>query len=523
MTATQVSPQPLWELNHIYKSFPGVQALDDVSLSLYPGEVHALIGENGSGKSTLCKCVAGVYQPDSGAMLWQGQPVVSASPLEARQFGVATIYQEFSLIPTLSVTENIFLGRPLRRAGTLDWATMRRRTGEVLNQLDVHVDPDDLVRSLSVAEQQLVEIAKALSADSTLLIMDEPTAAIGLGETERLLALVRRLAGEGKAILYISHRLDEVFQVADVVTIFKDGKLVCSRQPVSALTMHEVVRMMVGVDVDQHYPKEPNTRPEVSLEVRDLHTENGVNGVSFIVHKGEVFGLGGMVGAGRTEIARAIFGLDKPTQGQVLLEGNEVSFSSPASAIGAGVGLVPEDRKADGLFFNFEAPPNITIARLRSLVRSGFLSLPAEQRVGKEYVGKLSITPAALEKSVQFLSGGNQQKVVIARWLYSNARLLIFDEPTRGIDIGAKLDVYAVINELTARGIGILLISSDYPELLAMSDRVAVVRDGRILHVAAAGELNEQRLTAIASGAEVGNLAGAAIDKGAIDKGDVYA
>ncbi len=510
MTATQFPTQPLWEMNHIYKAFPGVQALDDVSLSLYPGEVHALIGENGSGKSTLCKCLAGVYQPDAGEMLWGGRSVTSANPLEARKFGVATIYQEFSLVPTLSVTENIFLGRPLRRRGTLDWPAMRHKTVEVLNQLEVRVDPDELVRRLSVAEQQLVEIAKALSADSTLLIMDEPTAAIGLGETERLLTLVKKLAAGGKAILYVSHRLDEVFQVADVVTIFKDGKLVCSRQPIATLTMNEVVRMMVGVEVGQHYPKETHTRPEVCLEVHDLSTENGVNDVTFTVHKGEVFGLGGMVGAGRTEIARAIFGLDRPTGGTIFLEGSEVSFSSPADAIHAGVGLVPEDRKADGLFFNFDAPPNITIARLRSLVRSGFLSLPAEQRVGREYVGKLSITPTALEKSVQFLSGGNQQKVVIARWLYSNARLLLFDEPTRGIDIGAKLDVYAVINELTARGIGILLISSDYPELLAMSDRVAVVRDGRILHIAAGGELTEHQLTAIASGAEAGNMADAA-------------
>jgi ribose transport system ATP-binding protein len=509
MISPATAQPPLWELNHIAKSFPGVQALDNVSLSLHPGEVHALIGENGSGKSTLCKCLSGVHQPDAGEMLYRGAPVVMVNPLDARGYGVATIYQEFSLVPTLSVTENIFLGRPLRRGGLLDWAAMRRRTVEVLERLEVHVDPDAIVRNLSVAEQQLAEIAKALSADSSVLIMDEPTAALGLGEAERLLTLVRRLAQAGRAILYISHRLDEVFRVADVVTIFKDGKLVCSRLPTSSLSMHEAVRMMVGVEIDQHYPKENNVRADVCLEVRDLHTEEGVNGVSFTIHKGEVLGFGGMVGAGRTEIARAIFGAVRRTRGELLLDEKPVTFSSPTEGIRSGVGLVPEDRKADGLFFNFDAPPNITISRLRALVHLGILSVRGERRVGREYVGKLRITPSALEKSVQFLSGGNQQKVVIARWLYSSARLLILDEPTRGIDIGAKLDVYRVINELTAAGIGILLISSDYPELLAMSDRVAVVRDGRILHIAPGGQLTEHQLTAIASGVEPGNLAGA--------------
>ncbi|MFN2166634.1 MAG: sugar ABC transporter ATP-binding protein, partial [Anaerolineae bacterium] len=369
--------------------------------------------------------------------------------------------------------------------------------------------PDVIVRDLSVAEKKLVEIAKALAVDSTVLIMDEPTSALGLGETQRLLQLIRRLAAQGKAILYISHRLDEVFEVADAVTIFKDGQLVVAHRPTQELTMDAVVRHMVGVDIEQHYPKVENTRDLPLLEVENLHTENGVNGVSFTVKAGEVFGLGGMVGSGRTEIARAIFGLDRPTEGIIRLNGRHVQFRAPDEAIRNGVGLVPEDRKADGLFFNFSGPPNITISRLRALglaagllERMPFMSLRREEQVGREYVSRLKITPTALERSVEYLSGGNQQKVVIARWLFSQARLLIFDEPTRGIDVGAKIDVYNVVNELTSQGISILFISSDFPELLAMSDRVAVVRDGRILHIAEGRRLTEYQLTSIASGAE---------------------
>jgi ABC-type sugar transport system ATPase subunit len=382
---------------------------------------------------------------------------------------------------------------------------MQQQTVETLEQLDIYIDPSVVVRNLSVAEQQLVEIAKAISLESSLLIMDEPTAALGLAETQRLLELIRRLAAQGKAILYISHRLDEVFKVADVVTVLKDGRLVATR-PVSELKMNDVVRMMVGVDIEQHYPKVPNTQPAPCLEVENLATENGVNGVSFTINVGEVFGLGGMVGSGRTEIARTLFGLDQRTSGTVRLYGRSVNFSSPAEAIAAGVGLIPENRKADGLFFNFQGPQNITISRLVELLTGFFLNLGRERGYGLDYIKKLNITPTALERSVQFLSGGNQQKVVIARWLFSQARLLILDEPTQGVDIGAKFEVYKVINELTAQGISILLISSDYPELLAMSDRVAVVRDGRILHIAEAHRLSEYQLMVIASGAELGDL-----------------
>ena len=384
---------------------------------------------------------------------------------------------------------------------------MRLRTSDILEQLAIDIDPQAVVRDLSVAEQQLIEIAKAMSMDSTLLIMDEPTAALGLLETQRLQELIRRLAGQGKGILYISHRLDEIFQVADRVTVLKDGRWI-GTNPTSQLDMNDVIKMMIGLDIGQHYPKEVHVTPEVCLEVRNISTETGVHDVSFDVRAGEVFGLGGMVGAGRTEIALALFGFDRLVKGEITLFGETVNFTSPADAIEAGVGLVPENRKEDGLFFNFEGPPNITLSRLEFLMRGIFLSLGKEDQAGREYVEKLNITPSALERSVQFLSGGNQQKVVIARWLFSKAKLLIFDEPTQGVDIGAKIEVYQVINELTAQGISVLLISSDYPELLAMSDRIAVIRDGQVLLVEDADKLTEHRLLSIASGAEANHNQG---------------
>jgi ribose transport system ATP-binding protein len=318
-------------------------------------------------------------------------------------------------------------------------------------------------------------------------------------ETERLMEIIRRLAAQGKAIIYISHRLDEVFEIADRVTIMKDGRVVTT-DLVSNLNMSDVVRMMIGLDIKQHYPKERNAQPVPCLEVENLVTENKVNGVTFTVHVGEVFGLGGMLGSGRTEIARAIFGVDPIVSGSIRLYGREVRFRSPDEAIAAGVGLIPENRKMDGLFFNFEASKNITITRLQELLYGPFLHLGKELFVGQEYIDKMNITPTALEKSVQFLSGGNQQKVIIARWLFSQAKLLILDEPTQGIDIGAKQEVYNVINELTRQGISIILISADYPELLAMSDRVAIIRDGRVLHIEEGRRLSQYQLIAMASG-----------------------
>lgn len=507
LTVEQVNKQdphpkePIWEVHSIFKAFPGVQALDDVSMAVYPGEVHALLGENGSGKSTLAKCIAGVHLPEKGEILYKGQVQNFRQPMDARAAGVATIYQEFSLVPSLTVTENIYLGRyPRTSVGGIDWKAARKGTRLVLEQLSLKIDPDKVVSTLSVAEQQLVEIAKAISLESSLLIMDEPTAALGLLETQRLMELIHRLTAQNKAIIYISHRLDEVFEIADRVTILKDGKRVITA-PISKLKMGDVVRSMIGFDIEQHYPKQHNARPEICLRVENLSTESGIHDVSFTMHVGEVLGLGGMLGSGRSEIGRAIYGIDRLTSGTIAFDGHKTGFRSPKEAVAAGVGMLPENRKTDGCFFNFEGPKNITISRLKELLKGPFLSLTKEHNYGLTYLQRMNIPHTALDRSVQYLSGGNQQKVIVARWLFSQARLLIMDEPTQGIDIGAKLEVYKVINELTASGISILLITSDFPELLAMSDRVAVVRDGRILEVTPANQLSEYQLIGMASGA----------------------
>lgn len=501
MTESAPAP-PLWRLAGVSKRFHAVRALTGVDVEFRRGEVHALVGENGSGKSTLVKCLAGVHQPDEGTIYRDGSPVTLGHPLAARALGVATIFQEFSLVPTLTVAENVFLGRqPLKRGPWIDWDRMRDETGRALRELGASTDPDAIVRQLSVADQQLAEIAKAISLNSTLLILDEPTAALGLHETDRLLDLVRDLARGGKAILYISHRLDEVFRVADRITILKDGKLAASK-PIRDVDMDAVVHMMVGRDIEQHYPKLPAETGRVRLAVRDLSTDEGVDRVSFEVRAGEVLGLGGMVGAGRTEIARALFGLDRVTSGTVELDGVPVSFRRPDEAIAAGIGLVPENRKADGLFFNFEGPRNVTTSDWARVMRGWILDLSRERAVGRRFVDMLKITPTAMDTTVGFLSGGNQQKVVIARWLHAGPKVLILDEPTQGIDVGAKLDVYGVINDLAAQGVAIVLISSDYPELIAMSDRIAVIREGAVMSILPAEEMTEHRLIAIASGAE---------------------
>lgn len=487
---------PLWELHAISKAFPGVLALNAVSIALYPGEIHALVGENGSGKSTLAKVLTGAHQPDSGEIRFQGQPITLPDPTAAWMRGVAAIYQEFSLVQSLSVAENIGLGHwPSRGLSLVDWSRMEAHARDVLEQLGIRLDVRAPVQSLSVAEQQLVEIAKAISADSGLLIMDEPTTALAVHETRRLHDLIRELARRGRAILYISHRLHEIIGLADRVTILKDGRLVATRAR-GDLDLNTVVRLMVGAEIEEHYPKERHTTEEPLLEAHDLHTDRGANGASFTLYRGEVLGLGGVVGSGRTGIGRALAGVDPLIAGSLVLEGHRVRFRSPADAIAAGVALIPENRKADGLFWHFTGVRNITISRLPALLQGLLISLRREQQLGGTFIRRLRIDPAAEWRLVRFLSGGTQQKVMIARWLFAGVKVLILDEPTQGIDVGAKVEVYRLINGLTAQGLGVILISSDYRELLAMSDRVAVIRDGRVVKIAHAGELDEHGIVA---------------------------
>jgi ABC-type sugar transport system ATPase subunit len=476
-----VAPAPLFELVDVSKAYPGVLANDRVSLQLNAGEIHGLLGENGCGKSTLIKILSGVHQPTSGRILREGDPVAFGSPEAARAAGVATVFQEFSLVRTLSVAENVFLGRLPRRGVQVDWTAIRDGARRVLAQMNVAIDHDAKLGDLSIAEQQLVEIAKALATHAKLLILDEPTTALGLDEIARLHGLLRRLREQGTAILYISHRLDEVVELVDVVTIMKDGRVV-SDAGTSEISVPAIVRAMVG-DVGDHYPKQRNAAEEIALSVRDLRSANRVNGVTFEVRRGEVFGVGGVLGSGRTELARALFGVDPVTGGEVRWKGRAVRFRSPADAIAAGFALVPENRKSDGLFFNFTGFPNMSIARLDRLGSLFRMDLGRERDAGRGLVRDLEITPACEDKEVGALSGGNQQKIVIARWLFAGAELFILDEPTQGIDVGAKVAVYRLINAITAKGGSVILISSDHDELLSMADRVGILRHGRMVEI----------------------------------------
>jgi ribose transport system ATP-binding protein len=489
----------LWELRDVSKAFPGVQALDRVSLQLRLGEIHALVGENGSGKTTLAKCLAGVHEPDAGTLLRRGAPVRVKDPQTARGLGVATFHQEFSLVPQLSVAENIGLGRLPGRASLVSWSDARSEAGKTLARLEVVIDPDRVVASLSVAEQQFVEIAKAISQEMSLLILDEPTAALGPTDVERLHEVIKRIAAQGRAILYISHRLDEVMAIADRVTVLKDGR-VAGSLPVPETSVRDVVRLMVGAEFEEYFPDRVPHGEELRVEASALRTARNVNGVSFTIRRGEVLGLGGVSGAGRTEIGRALFGVDRLSDGELRLDGQILKLRSPADAIAAGIALLPEDRKASGLFFNFAGPQNISIADLARIRIGPVLSLRRERSRTRELVDKLRIAGRVMDSSVRFLSGGNQQKIVIARWLFTQARFLILDEPTQGVDVSVRLEVYRLINELSEAGIAILLISSDYPELLAMSDRVAVVRRGQVVHTAASGSLTEHELVELAAG-----------------------
>jgi ribose transport system ATP-binding protein len=491
-----VNQQPvLWELLEITKTFPGVQANQDVNLRLRAGEIHGLLGQNGSGKTTLIKILSGVIQPDSGEMRLMGRPIRLPTPHAARVAGTATVFQEFSSVGSLSVAENIFLGRwPMKSGGwVVDWDRLRRDTLACLQRLEIELDPEAELGRLSVAQQQLVEIAKAIAKDAQLIILDEPTTALGLEEVNRLHELLRLLRRQARAILYVSHRLDEVIRLVNTVTILRNGRVV-SRAEESRLDVPYIVNRMVGSEVKEYYPKVHSATDIPLFEVKNIQTRNKVDQVTFTVHRGEVFGLGGVLGAGRTEIARALFGIDPLTAGELRLNGRRVRINTPKRAIHTGIAYIPEDRKADGLFTNFDGTRNISIAALPQLVKGLFLDLRQEQSASRKLISRLQISPEAENKLVGLLSGGNQQKILVARWLYNRACLFIFDEPTQGLDVGAKIAVYQLINEITANQGAVVLISSDHDELLAMSDRIALVRRGSIIRIGKASEFTHTDL-----------------------------
>jgi ABC-type sugar transport system ATPase subunit len=468
------------EMRGIVKRFPGVLALNHVDLEVREGEIHALLGENGAGKSTLMKILAGAYQKDEGAIMIGGHNVDIRSPSHAREKGISIIYQELNLIPQLSVAENIFLGRlKTARGGRVDWGGMYREAQEMLDRLEAGIDARSLVRDLGIAQMQMVEVAKALSLNSKILIMDEPTASLTGKETEMLFQVMRRLKAEGVAIVYISHHLEEVLEIADRATILRDGANVAVVE-VRETTIDDLIRHMVGRELKEKFPKIHVPLGEEVLRVEDLTAGKRVRGVSLSVRAGEILGIAGLVGAGRTETARAIFGMDPVDSGQVYVSGKPVSIRRPLDAIHAGLGFATEDRKSEGLVLTMNVGENITLASLDQFGGQWHMDLKAERKSVREYIEKLNIkTPTPLQKAIN-LSGGNQQKVVLAKWLMSRSRVFIFDEPTRGIDVGAKIEVYNIINELIRAGAAVILISSEMPEILGMCDRIAVMHQGTI-------------------------------------------
>jgi len=492
---------PLLQMRGISKAFPGVQALDDVSLDVAPGEVVALVGENGAGKSTLIKILSGCYRTDAGEIVLDGRRLGHYSPHQAQQLGISVIYQEFNLAPPLSVAENIFVGRqPRTRLGFVDFRRMEAEAQAVLDSLRLPIESRRLVASLSVAEQQMVEIAKAISFQAKIIVMDEPTAVLTERETATLFELVRRLRAQGVSVIYISHRLEEIFVIADRVVVLRDGRGV-GGMAVAEATVDKIIHLMVGRELTEMFRKERVEPGEPVLEVHGLsRAASRVRDVSLTVRAGEIVGMAGLVGSGRTEIARALFGVDPPDAGEVRVCGRSVRIRSPLAAIRAGVGLVTEDRKAQGLFLILPVRENATSASLGRLSTADFIRFDAERELVASLIEKLRIATPTPEQQVQYLSGGNQQKVVLARWLALKPRVLILDEPTRGIDVGAKAEIYGLMGELARQGVGILMISSELPEILGMSDRVLVVREGGIVGEFSRAEATQEAIMHRATG-----------------------
>jgi ribose transport system ATP-binding protein len=470
------------QLRGITKRFPGVLALNGAQFEVCAGEVHALLGENGAGKSTLIKIISGVYQPDAGEILIDGRLGSIRNPHDAQALGISTIYQEFTLAPDMTVAENIFLGREplrLRALSIVDRKALIRQTRDVLASLDLQIDPEATVKHLGVAQQQMVEIAKALSLDARLIIMDEPTATLTSHEIDRLFDAIARLKQRDVAVVYVSHRLDEVKAICDRATILRDGAYVAT-VAVASTTVDEMIRLMVGRDLKDKFPKVTAEPREEVLRVEELTRRGVLHGVSFSVRRGEIVGIAGLVGSKRTETARAIFGADPIDSGRILLRGKPVKVRTPGEAIAHRIALVPEDRKRHGIFATLSVWENIVLSALRQFSRNGILDRRREKQRAQEFVASLRIATPDIDKRVLDLSGGNQQKVVIAKWLNTNAEVFLFDEPTRGIDVGGKIEVYRLMGELISRGAAIVMISSELPEILGLSDRILVMREGRI-------------------------------------------
>jgi rhamnose transport system ATP-binding protein len=494
---------PVLRVRDVSKSFGAVAAVQNVSFDLYGGEAHALVGENGAGKSTLVKMLAGVHRPDSGTLELDGAPIELATPADAKAAGIAVIYQEPTLFPDLSVAENIAMGRqPLGRFKTIDRAAMQRQAEQLFARLGVSIAPNRPARGLSIADQQLVEIAKALSADARVVVMDEPTAALTGVEVERLFAVARSLRDDGAALMFISHRFEEITALCEKVTILRDGKHV-STDPLAGLSVDEMVRRMVGRDLDALFPKQEVTPGAVVLSVRGLRRDPVFVDIDFEVRAGEIVALAGLVGSGRSEVVQSIFGVDPRDGGTVEVGGRKLRPGSPRAAMAAGVALVPEDRRQQGLLMELSIERNVTLPRSRALSQLGFLTGSSERRSAKEWTTRLKTKYGRLSDEVGTLSGGNQQKVVLAKWLSMAPKLLIVDEPTRGIDVGTKAEVHRLMSSLAAEGVAVLMVSSELPEVLGMADRVLVMREGRLVAALDRADATEESVMFAATGQEV--------------------
>ncbi len=496
--------QPYLEIQNVSKSFPGVKALDGVSLQVDAGECHALVGENGAGKSTLMKILAGAMLPDAGALHIGGKCVSIQSPAGARRLGISMIYQELNLLPELSVAENIFLGRePTLRSGLLDRRQMIEESRAWLARLNQRIDPRRLTRDLPLAQQQMVEIAKALALEARVMIFDEPSSILAEKELDDLFRLMAQLKAEGLAMIYISHRLEEIFRVCDRVTVMRDGRTISTR-PVPEASHSVLVREMVGREVANIFPARIPPADDVVLELKAVSRRPRLNQVSLVVKRGEIVGLSGLVGAGRTEVARVIFGADPTDEGEIHFAGETLHRHQPDEAIRRGIGLLTEDRKSQGLLLNLTVRENVTLANLARISRAGFVSRKEEREKVQPLVGSLRVKTPSLEQGIVNLSGGNQQKTIVARWLFTECRCLIFDEPTRGIDVGAKAEIYQLIVDLAAGGRSILVISSELPEILGLCHRIYVMRDGRIAGEFTGGKTTQEELLAAAMGVSMG-------------------
>ena len=491
---------PVLQLTGISKRFGAVQALSEVDLDLFANEVHALVGENGAGKSTLVKILAGIHRPDAGHLKLEGNELVLSGPAAARQLGIAVIHQHPNLFPDLTVAENVFAGRlPRNPIRGVDWGELNRRAERLFANLGVKQRVSVPVRGLSVADQQLVEIAKALSLDARVLVMDEPTAALSSREVERLFTIIRQLRGRGVAILFVDHRMEEVFEIADRVSVLRDGRHVITA-PISSLTPADAIRHMVGRRLETLFPKERAPIGEVALEVRGLARSGVFADVSFQVRRGEIVGLAGLVGAGRTEIARVLFGIDHADAGEVLVAGKHVDIKSPTDAMRLGVVYVPEDRHEQGLVLDFSISANVSLPIIQRLRRLLMIDRAQEGRLAADYSKQLQVRSTGVNQAASGLSGGNQQKVVIAKWLATKPTILLLDEPTQGVDIGAKAEVHRIISQLAAQGMAIVLISSELLEVLGMADRIVVLHEGRVAAEFDRDEASQERIMAAATG-----------------------